>query len=1680
MLRNQKLQKVISVSLLIQFLNLTFFPSISLALTSGPSQPEFSSFEPVSSSNMVDEFSGDFTYNLPVLEVPGPHGSGYPISLSYHSGVTPEEEASWVGYGWTLNAGAINRNTRGLPDDYNGKEVKFHNKMPKNWTATVGGGVAFGEVFGKDLKGIIGASVNGSIRYNNYRGFGYNAGVGISLGRGLVAMGYNVSDGSGSFSLNTNPFAVLNYNYGQKRQHIAANKERYLDKGLYKGFKDRKRTQIGGNINLTGSSYGMFSYTEASKPNVVHSYSGESFNVSIGITGNPVVVPVGGSANIFGSYTQQTNTPEIKAPGYGYMYSSGGGVDASSVMDYHVEHEKDFNPRDVFLGVPFNDADNFIVTGEGIGGGFRMYNKKAGHFGPRNMESKVDIYNVAGDIGAGWTFGPGGDLGKGETKLTLTDWSRTLSSFDDPMSTTQDEPVFFRFNNDLGGEWGDVHNDKPFQAALSGKNLSLSQEYFAYNAANKRSGRSSYIGYHTNQEMILNGNPSPAAYSKIQHVNYISGRTLPATLEERKELIGEIAVFNESGVQYNYGLPVYSRNEASLNYSVRGASPIERNFIAYTNSLNSEIKLGEEKNSQYASTYLLTEILSPDYNDYGQVTTSGEFGSSPDDAGGYTRFNYKNVFAPGAGDWYNWRAPYRGLLYNKGSHSDALDDTGGFSAGEKEIYFLHSIETKTHVAIFQTENREDSREAPGNAHQQGTAFGIQQLQKLMRIELYAISDFQTVAGKLEREEFGSPKLKTTGNPKPIKTVYFEYNNSLSSGLPNAGGSVGKLTLKRVYFEYNGIGKTRISPYEFSYEYPSNSYASYPEKYKTAPDDVTADYRALTANDQNPPYSRFFSDPWGNYQPNGELQFDSMRTWIDQNVTSNKNGFDPAAWHLKRITLPSGGQIHVQYEQDDYSFVQDQEAHVMAKLKTREGPAPPAFKNVYKIDLSVIGLRTDMPDYQKHLNKLKAMIDKRYVSGKSKIYFKMLYSLVGDDSPDLSTCNADFITGYASVVSCEVNNSTNELSITLMDGNHRLPDQVCEDFVKAERLGKVLPGQNCDPSRGVSDGNDPKSVILQLHSMAANVVVPQLCKNVNLDYSYLRIPTPIPKKGGGVRVKRLLMFDTGLEGGPVLYGNEYLYQTKDGSRTISSGVATNEPQTIREENILTDFVARKNQDVWSKIVAGRDKDKAEGPLGETILPGPSVGYSKVIIKNIHSGKSNPGFSINEFYTAKDFPVTLAHPDKAGTMTTIKKATPEKKNLITPFYTDVRNKTWATQGFSFVLNNMHGQLKSTFSYSGPYTDVLDLAKSTVVSSATYEYFKPGEKIPMMSSLFGGVTMKSPGREVDLTFSQRKVTEKQSDVNVEVDLQITIIPLAFIVLVIPYPTAIPSFSNVEGELHTHSTTKVVRYPSILKKVEVYQDGILHNEENMAFDANTGKPVAVRSSDEFKGAYLAQSIPANWEYKAMKGKWDSENKTVTGSFNFSNNYISVASAACSLAEFTPGDKIRLGENTSSVFYHVTELDWVGNGLRVQPVFGSSTAAESYTKMTIVRSGRTNQLQQQAGGITIHSEVKDNLKPVTLDQANRYETYTANTFIEDLRNATKDLSSGSGNFNLTREYTLMDMSAFADRLTTCNTDLTKARVKQIEYAYFFQNGQLMIDLMSFDIDCNGTWVSITAEGWTN
>lgn len=78
---------------------------------------------------MVDLFTGNLSYNIPLFDV-----EGYPVNLFYNAGVGMDQEASWVGLGWNLSPGVVERNLRGLPDDFKGDVIKREIHQKKNWT----------------------------------------------------------------------------------------------------------------------------------------------------------------------------------------------------------------------------------------------------------------------------------------------------------------------------------------------------------------------------------------------------------------------------------------------------------------------------------------------------------------------------------------------------------------------------------------------------------------------------------------------------------------------------------------------------------------------------------------------------------------------------------------------------------------------------------------------------------------------------------------------------------------------------------------------------------------------------------------------------------------------------------------------------------------------------------------------------------------------------------------------------------------------------------------------------------------------------------------------------------------------------------------------------------------------------------------------------------------------------------------------------------------------------------------------------------------------------------------------------------------------------------------------------------------------------------------------------------
>jgi len=1607
-------QKVAFVLALIMVTE-AFMPTLTFALTSGPSAPEFSSFEPVTTTNMVDEFSGDFTYNIPVLNIPGAAGGGYAMSLSYHSGESVESEASWVGYGWTLNPGSINRGKQGFADDTKNTHT-YYNEVPKNWTVSTGVSVGNLEVVSFNFP----VSVNSSIRYNNYRGFGYTAGAGISYGQGLVTLGYSVSDGSGSFSAQVNPAALLSNVKSKKDKKDAELKQQHKDgkideKALNEGLaqnrkdqtaKDRIKAKSLSKLSGYSSNYGMYALGDQQQPSTVTPYEGFSFNTNFNLQFNALPSSLGPQIGFTGNYNHQKNKPEIDRAAYGYLYSAlaYGAIGKSGVMDYYSEREAMYNKRDRYMSIPFASADMYSVSGEGMGGAFRMYNSSIGHFRPGEAKSKTIIAQVAVDIGVGLEYGGGFNLGLGQQTLNVggEDWGNagpgntTNYLFPGSPGTAKNDQTFFRFNNDLGGgvNYGGtsspdetVKADVIVQSSVPGAKtckpnldaskfpLGLQSKIEVENGTVGRSGRASYIGFHTNQEMNITSPTTNRVYAYEKSSNNYNSAVI--SRGNYPEQIGEIATTNEDGNMYVYGLPVYVKNETNLQYDLQGAdaSDIEHNFRAKKNVGTYKSKIGEVDHGAYASTYLLTQITTPDYID--RLFD----GPSDDDFGGYTKFEYiKKHNVDGSGG-YHYRMPFNGLNYSRGELSDNSDDMGSYSSGNKDIAYLNQIVTKTHIAKFITTDRTDGVDALDDvsAAASFTGNGGKKLQKLDAIELYTNNN--GVIGKL------------------IKKILFKYDYSLTPGIPNSTTSQGKLTLKELWFEYDGVVTAKISPYKFSYTYPKNNTASagtevpYPSKYESFQNEY-GDRIGVSAFVENPGYSPFAIDAWGNYQDKatGEGRFDNMQAGLNQGTPTD--GFDPAAWQLKVIQLPSGGEIHVQYEQDDYLFVQDKRAECLVSLTASSGSEEyPSItggrKDTYVLNTADIGV-TSPSD----LDDLAGLINARY-SG-DKIFFKFLYALIGTD-PELSKCNSDYITGYVNFISANVVGSNVVINVGVIPGaDYDLPRSICLDLVKKQKGGKLNLLGNCDADEsGVSDNLSIPAMVEQLILKIGSSFFTQTtcCLEIKPELSYFKIPVLHPKRGGGLRVKRILMYDkNGIDTGKEsLYGTEYFYQTEDGK---SSGVATNETIALRDENPFVTFLPKRNeQNFLEKAVSGTDKEQFEGPIGESLMPSASVGYGRIVSKNIHSGKTNTGFVVNEFYTCYDYPFGMYYNNgaTAGVANTGVEKEKDWMNLPAIVFNYNVSNVWASQGYRFILNSMHGQPKTVATYSGDFVggSIVTYAKS---SSTEYQYFQPGESVPLMRP-DGTIDFNGqPGKDMEVAYEMKSVEDVTQDASIEIDFGVGVAG----VIPLPQASLSPLVNYSESKLRTHVTSKVIRYPAIQKAVISSQDGIVHKTENLVFNGYTGKPVKTRTTDGYagkdlqvsspihNGTFTSYSTPAYSQYKEMGQKAINERLNITPGVvtspwaNISINASLVAgeyflnfaatppatSVCNAMDDLVKGDLIKV--TPSGAYFHVDEI--TGSSLEILPARllnlpPSSFSIANVTNIEVIRSGRTNQLNTMAGG---------------------------------------------------------------------------------------------------------------------
>lgn len=1624
-----------------------FYPTMALALTGGPSQPEVQSFEPIGTSEMVDLFSGDFTYNIPLMDV-----GGYPLNISYNSGITMDQEASWVGLGWNLNPGAITRNMRGLADDFRGDEVVTEQNMKANNTYGITGGFGV-EAFGHSA---IGASYSMGINYNTYNGVGFEQtlsptfSMGMGNTEGLTAnLGFALNGSSSE-----GPSIAPSISFSDK---IKTKKKEDVNLGSKVGVAISSR---GGLSQLTIGVSGSLSETSASeakknpglkdlKNSLKDGGEGDKDNVSVGMTGGfngGSSISIGGSTympqvdmarintnfsfsakfggsffgldgtyNLGGYFSSSVLKNKTRTlPAYGYLHSQG--ADEESLHDFNREKDGAFNKHSYNLPITNYTYDVFTIAGQGIGGMFRPFRGELGHVHDPLTRSISASGSLGAELSPGNLVHVGVDVNLNGTDSHSGDWSDenlawSNTQFKDQIIDNADfEQAYFK-------EAGEKTVDEDNFYTNIGGNTPYRLELYKTLGNHVVIGKTNLINKSgTTKTISAGGLKRTQRVKRNQAITYLTageaqyfGTFKYVSPYSKAHHIAEIDVLRKDGARYIYGIAAYNTVQKEVTFNASGLSGnCGTGLVGYSavdaskeNSRGTDNYFSSTKTPPYAHSYLLTSVLSPDYSDVDGVT-----GPSPGDLGSYTKFDYDakptvngiQAYDPS----YKWRTPFPSgnANYNEGLKSDKNDDKGSYVYGEKEMWYLEKIETKTYVAVFHKSNSSDPRkDSRGVTAETGGISTTDILPRLDSISLYALPDY----------------LANPATAEPIKRVHFEYDYTLCKGTSNnsnggTGSTSGKLTLKKIYFTYGKSYKGRLNAYEFVY----------------------ADNNNDGTEDANPNYNIKGYDRWGNYKPNGgscDPETAGLTApeypYVEQDQTT-ANSY-AASWNLSKIKLPSGGEIVVNYESDDYAYVQNKHAMQMFKIvgagsstssmngELYTGTTPSSNTPHKYLFFNVPSTATTSEIQTKYL---------RDVDADDPIYFRFLTSLTDGDPG-----THEYVSGYFYLDT----ETSGYYGVATIGGTKY-------GYIRVKAVGEGDSGSNVHPvtkaawhfgrkynPRLVYNLPDPGSgfsvedVFNTLASASLIGGVAELIGGANnklhkknyarefiANKSWIRLYNPDGKRlGGGARVKTIEVNDkwatmeTEGTSSNFGYGQKYEYTLPDGT---SSGVAANEPQLGGDENVLHQpiFIDQK------VLLAPDESNYVEEPFGESFYPSPSVGYSRVKVTSLAKDKAvaaggtlnrhGTGYVLHEYYTAKDFPVITDRTD----LDKARKAPSALGQLLKLRVTDYMT---ASQGFTIELNDMHGKPKAQWVYAEGQTQPISGVEYKYQTKEETKTLAPFGSTITTTVLDNNVVVIKPdgtvtgntavGVDFDVVNDYREAKTHTYSVGGQGNLAV------FLAAVIPItvPTIFPQFGYQTTRFRSAVTTKVINRYGILKETIAYDLGSKVSTENLAYDAQTGEVLLTKTKNGYDDYVYNFNYPAHWAYDRMGQAYKNigmfmEETAVTGGTPLTTEF-----SASATSKFVKGDEVMVYEDVSgSIILRGKAWVWDddennANGQYLIDENGNSfftSTATRTVRMKVLRSGRRNMQALAVGSVTSMVNPIDINNDGTLNNINTGTPFTS------------------------------------------------------------------------------------------
>lgn len=1617
-LRTSRWGRILAMYIAISMLAEIIAPLRIFALTGGPSQPEVQSFEPINTSEMVNLFTGDFTYNIPLLDV-----GGYPINMSYSSGITSDQEASWTGLGWNVNPGAITRNMRGMPDDFDGELItrKFNMEPNRTWGLNTGLGV---EAFGWDNFNL---NYGISINYNNYVGVGFEQSVNMSIssgkgGKGPFTGGLGITSGADGLTLNPSvSFSARAENKAKEDIRVGGNlglsfNSRSGLKNLSLGVNASVRKEdsrfdkpVSASLGSSSASFnfGTATYSPQVNMSMLNTSVNLSFKTGIHIFGGD------GSFNIGGYYSEQRlKDKELKLPAFGYLNSEKAIPFDNALLDFNRENDAGFSENTPALPVTNHTYDIYSVAGQGIGGSYRPFRNDLGYVYDNESGTYSDSYALGVEIDGTNALHGGVDVSVTGVITESGRWEHENEAeqalrFRNSTGSASYDPIYERYNFKEAGEKS-VDSDGAFFNSMgafdpvrvklqnagamlvrgenqfvrqTGPSSNITQNMPSLNYRNARQRR--------NQNVSTLSKSEAAVFGLQKDIYTGTNPDYPINAAAKEHHIAEMTVLRTDGSRYIYGLPAYNTTQKDVSFNASGISNTDcsTGLVYYQNGDNSTSNnrgvdhfYNSSEMPAYAHSYMLTAIVSADY-----VDLTGD-GPSADDLGTWTKLNYKRLKKPSNNQTeYRWRIPFEtnSANYSEGLKTDDNDSRGSYLYGTKEIWYVTSVETKNYIAVFETKSRADGYGVSGENGGFSSANDLS-MELLKSISLYTRPEYFDALGNVNP------------NAVPIKSVHFVYDYSLCPGVPNnhTGATLdpqcekqnqgGKLTLKELYFTYGTSKKGRTSKYLFSY------------------------------NSTNPSYGLKNYDRWGNYKPNpanpscapsGAL-LNAEFPYTDQYQSQTQADQNASAWELTDIKLPSGGEIQVKYEADDYAYVQDRQAMEMIRMYgigTTPGVLPAPGSNLL-MDQHTIGEElsrdylffklptpiTDVPAtsqaddeetfYQRYL---RGYIDGTGVKKRiENLYFRFLVDLKA------SQAQHEFVSGYAEIdwdspyAYGLVNPATDpDPSTDYQYGYIRLKRVGVNDDAggatanpvsrAAWQFGRLNAPQVVWDQPNVTDAPiDQFITALGNANIFDNIIQMFEGPNRSLrnkDYgkyivpgkSWIRLFTPFGKKyGGGSRVKELVMDDNwqGMstpQQEEAHYGQKYSYTTTDVQQkgTISSGVAAYEPSVGGDENTF-------KQPVWfgdrgHALLAPDDKHYMEEPFGESFFPSPVVGYSKVTVTNLTDAPPSGG-TLNrhgtgkvehEFYTAKDFPTITRRTDLD--------MKPKKTNpILSLLKISAQDFMTASQGFVVELNDMHGKPKGQTVYAE--------GQNTPLSSIAYIYKTQSGNPKHLSNSCpvikkdGSIGEEQIGVDYDFVadFRQQHTLVLNAGVNINL--------AGFVVGVFPaiVPTVFPSFSMEETQFRSAGVTKVINRYGILEKTVAYDLGSTVSTNNLAYDAETGEVLLTQTKNDFEDEIYSLSYPAHWGYDRMAQAYRNIGSTFS---NVSIGGGGSATVSYGAGVFVKGDEVAVNNSARAWVCDVAET---GNDATISLIdqAGQPWTNVSNATLKILRSGRRNQQLSSIG----------------------------------------------------------------------------------------------------------------------